>query len=88
MLAYNWVICVLLTSSILSSILVYASQNPYWTAYRNVATNEKSRYMFKVGLPYNITDWLNAAARFRMDDTHVLFERKIYACLLYTSRCV
>ena len=50
----------------------YASQNPYWTAYRNVATNEKSRYMFNVGLTYKITDWLNAAARFRMDDTHVL----------------
>lgn len=58
---------------------VYASQNPYWTAYRNVATNEKSRYMFNVGLTYNITDWLNAAARFRMDDTQVLFERKIFA---------
>ena len=58
---------------------VYASQNPYWTAYRNVATNEKSRYMFNVGLTYKITDWLNAAARFRMDDTHSLFERKIYA---------
>lgn len=35
--------------------------------------------MFNVGLTYKITDWLNAAARFRMDDTHVLFERKIYA---------
>ena len=35
--------------------------------------------MFNVGLTYNITDWLNATARFRMDDTHVLFERKIYA---------
>ena len=58
---------------------VYAPQNPYWTAYRNVATNEKSRYMFNVGLTYKITDWLNAAARFRMDDTHSLFERKIYA---------
>lgn len=58
---------------------VYASQNPYWTAYRNVATNEKSRYMFNAGLTYNITDWLSAAARFRMDDTHSLFERKIYA---------
>ncbi len=57
----------------------YASQNPYWTAYRNVATNDKSRYMFNVGLTYKITDWLNVAARYRMDDTHVLFERKIYA---------
>ena len=35
--------------------------------------------MFNVGLTYKITDWLNAAARFRMDDTHSLFERKIYA---------
>lgn len=58
---------------------VYASQNPYWTAHRNVATNEKSRYMFNVGLTYKITDWLNVAARYRMDDTHVQFERKIYA---------
>ena len=57
----------------------YASQNPYWTAYRNVATNEKSRYMFNVGLTYKINDWMNIAARYRMDDSHVLFERKIYA---------
>lgn len=57
----------------------YASQNPYWTAYRNVSTNEKSRYMFNVGLTYKITDWMNIAARYRMDDTYVLFERKIYA---------
>ena len=57
----------------------YASQNPYWTAYRNVATNEKSRYMFNAGLTFKITDWLNVAARYRMDDTSVLFERKIYA---------
>lgn len=57
----------------------YASQNPYWTANRNVSTNEKSRYMFNVGLTYKITDWMNIAARYRMDDTYVLFERKIYA---------
>ena len=57
----------------------YASQNPYWTAYRNVSTNEKSRYMFNVGLTYKITDWLNITARYRMDDTYVLFERKISA---------
>lgn len=58
---------------------VYASQNPYWTAYRNVATNEKSRYMFNAGLTYKIFDWMNVAARFRMDDTRVDYERKIYA---------
>ena len=57
----------------------YASQNPYWTAYRNVATNEKSRYMFNVGLNYKITEWLNVASRYRMDDTYAQFERKIYA---------
>ena len=57
----------------------YASQNPYWTAYRNVAKNEKSRYMFNVGLTFKITDWLNVAGRFRMDDTSVKFERRIFA---------
>ena len=42
-------------------------------------TNEKSRYMFNVGLSYKITDWMNLAGRYRMDDTHVQFERKVYA---------
>ena len=58
---------------------VYASQNPYWTAHRNVAVNEKSRYMFNVGLTFKITDWMNIATRYRMDDSFVQFERKIYA---------
>jgi Outer membrane receptor proteins, mostly Fe transport len=57
----------------------YASQNPYWTAYRNVAPSEKSRYMFNVGLTYKIFDWMNVAARYRMDDSYIDFERKIYA---------
>ena len=35
--------------------------------------------MFNVGLTYKITDWINLAARYRMDDTYVKFERKIYA---------
>ena len=34
--------------------------------------------MFNVGLTYKITDWINLAARYRMDDTYVKFERKIY----------
>ncbi len=58
---------------------VYANQNPYWTAYRNVYTHEKSRYMFNVGLTYKITDWLNISARYRMDDSKILSERKLYA---------
>lgn len=57
----------------------YASQNPYWTAYRNIAPSEKSRYMFNAGLTYKIFDWLNVAARYRMDDSYIDFERKIYA---------
>lgn len=57
----------------------YAAQNPYWTAYRNVAPSEKSRYMFNVGLTYNILDWLNVSARYRMDDSYIKFERKVYA---------
>lgn len=57
----------------------YAPQNPYWTAYRNVAPSEKSRYMFNVGLTYKILDWINVAARYRMDDSYIDFERQIYA---------
>ena len=57
----------------------YGNQNPYWTAYRNVAPSEKNRYMFNVGLTYKIFDWLNVAARYRMDDSYIDFERKIYA---------
>lgn len=57
----------------------YASQNPYWTAYRNVAENDKDRYMFNVGVTYDILDWLNVSVRYRMDNTHLNFERKIYA---------
>lgn len=56
---------------------VYAPQNPYWTAYRNVAKNTKHRYMFNVGATFKITDWMNIAARYRMDNSYVDFERKI-----------
>ena len=55
----------------------YASQNPYWTAYRNVATNDKRRYMFNFGLTYKIAPWINVAARYRLDDSFVKFQRKI-----------
>ena len=58
---------------------VYAAQNPYWTAYRNVSTNSKDRYMFNAGLTYYINDWINIGSRYRMDDTKILFERKVYA---------
>lgn len=57
----------------------YGNQNPYWTAYRNLSPSEKSRYMFNVGLTYKIFDWLNVSGRYRMDDSYIRFERKIYA---------
>ncbi|MGL5262363.1 MAG: SusC/RagA family TonB-linked outer membrane protein, partial [Bacteroides sp.] len=58
---------------------VFANQNPYWTAYRNVAPNKKDRFMFNGGLTYHILDWLNASGRIRMDKSFVKSERKIYA---------
>lgn len=58
---------------------VYAPQNPYWTAHRNVSKNTKHRYMFNAGATFKITDWMNIAARYRMDNSYVDFERKIYA---------
>lgn len=57
----------------------YASDNPYWMAYRNVSPSTKNRYMFNVGLTYNILDWLNITARYRLDDSSIEFERKYYA---------
>ena len=58
---------------------VYANQNPYWTAYRNLAPDDKDRYMFNAGITWSITDWLNVAGRARLDRTFMTSERKIYA---------
>ena len=57
----------------------FAPQNPYWTAYRNVATNNKDRYIFNASLTYHFADWINVAGRFRMDKSETRFERKLYA---------
>lgn len=57
----------------------YGTDNPYWTAYRNIMPNKKNRYMFNVGVTYNILDWLNISARYRFDDSDIVSERKIYA---------
>ena len=57
----------------------YANQNPYWTAYRNLAPDDKDRFMFNAGLTYNICDWLSVAGRVRLDQTFMTSERKIYA---------
>ena len=57
----------------------FANQNPYWTAYRNLAPDDKDRFMFNAGLIYNIFDWLSVAGRIRLDKTFITSERKIYA---------
>ena len=57
----------------------YANQNPYWTAYRNLAPDDKDRFMFNAGLTYNVCDWLSLAGRVRLDQTFMTSERKIYA---------
>lgn len=58
---------------------VFGVQNPYWTAYRNVAENKKNRYIFNAGVKYNILDWLNIAGRLRMDKANIYFHRDLYA---------
>lgn len=57
----------------------FANQNPYWTVYRNLAPDDKDRFMFNAGLTYNIFDWLSVAGRIRIDKTFITSERKIYA---------
>jgi len=57
----------------------FANQNPYWTAYRNLAPDDKDRFMFNAGLTYNIFDWLSVAGRIRLDKTFITSERKINA---------
>ena len=57
----------------------FTGQNPYWINYRNLRTNFKDRYMLNAGLTYKILDWLNVAARIRVDNSVNKYERKLYA---------
>lgn len=57
----------------------FTGQNPYWINYRNLRTNFKDRYMLNAGLTYKILDWLNVAARIRVDNSANKYERKLYA---------
>lgn len=58
---------------------VFASQNPYWTAYRNLSPSKRDRYMFNAGLNYEILDWLDVSGRIRMDRSYTTNEQKLYA---------
>lgn len=57
----------------------FTGQNPYWINYRNLRTNFKDRHMLNAGLTYKILDWLNVAARIRVDNSANKYERKLYA---------
>lgn len=57
----------------------YATQNPYWTAYRNPMETNKNRFMFNAGITYEILDWLNISGRYRIDHTYADLEHKVYA---------
>lgn len=54
-------------------------ENPYWIVNREHLSNDKQRYMFTTNLRYKITDWLNATARLRVDNSEDAYTRKISA---------
>ena len=53
--------------------------NPYWTAYRNLRENDKSRYMLSGALTWDILDWLKLSGRVRIDNTDSDYTEKLYA---------
>lgn len=54
-------------------------QNPYWIAYRNLRNNDKHRYMLNLTAAYDILDWLNIAARVKVDNASNIYTQKLYA---------
>ena len=57
----------------------FVGQNPYWINYRNLRENSKHRYMLNAGATYKLTDYLNVAARIRIDNSANKYEKKYYA---------
>lgn len=56
-----------------------AMQNPYWVVNRNMFNTDKDRYMFNVGLKYQIYKWLDISGRVRMDNATTTQTKKLYA---------
>ena len=54
-------------------------QNPYWINYRNLATESRKRYVLGGTLSWEITDWLTASGRVRVDNSNITDESKNYA---------
>lgn len=56
-----------------------AIENPYWEMYEKLRQSTKDRYIINANLSYDVLDWLNIAARFRMDNSQNLYENKYSA---------
>lgn len=51
-------------------------QNPYWIANEINRESNRKRYMANASLRYQITDWLDAVGRVRIDEAAIDFEDK------------
>lgn len=56
-----------------------AIENPYWEMYEKLRESRKQRYIINASLSYDILDWLNVAARVRLDNTVTDSENKFSA---------
>jgi len=54
-------------------------QNPYWIMNRMNRDWDKKRYIFSIGLQYNIADWMNVTGRVRSDNNDMRHTEKRYA---------
>ncbi|MGM9753564.1 MAG: SusC/RagA family TonB-linked outer membrane protein [Candidatus Cryptobacteroides sp.] len=56
-----------------------AIENPYWEMYEKLRESRKSRYIINASLSYDVLEWLNLSARFRVDNTITTSENKFSA---------
>lgn len=54
-------------------------QNPFWTAYKNLFTTDRTRYMVNANLTYDVLPWLNLVGRVKIDNAVAKEEKKLYA---------
>lgn len=56
--------------------------NPYWIVNRNLINREKNRWLAGIRLKYDLTSWLDVAARFNYDRDKETGTQKFYATAL------
>ncbi len=54
-------------------------QNPWWIQNRNPTTSNKNRLILNGSAKFKVNNWLSLQARGSMDQTHEIYDRKIYA---------